>query len=116
MKRLLNGVRVIDFTWIGAGSYTTKLLADLGADVVKIETSKRLDTLRLAKPYKDKVPGINRSGYFADRNSSKRSITVNIKEPEGLALTKRLIADAHVVTRNLTPGVMVKYGLGYDVL
>lgn len=116
MKRLLNGVRVIDFTWIGAGSYTTKLLADLGADVVKIETSTRLDTLRLAKPYKDKVPGINRSGYFADRNSSKRSITVNIKEPEGLALAKRLIADAHVVTNNFTPGVMDKLGLGYDVV
>jgi len=116
MKRLLKGVRVIDFTWIGAGSYTTKLLADLGADVIKIETSKRLDTLRLAKPYKDKVPGINRSGYFADRNSSKRSITVNIKEPEGLALVKRLIEAADVVTNNFTPGVMDKLGLGYEAV
>lgn len=116
MKRLLTGVRVIDFTWIGAGSYTTKILADLGADVIKIETSKRLDTLRVAKPYKDNIPGINRSGYFADRNSSKRSITVNVKNEEGLELVKRLIADAHVVTNNFTPGVMDKLGLGYDVL
>lgn len=115
-EALLAGVRVVDFTWIGAGSYTTKLLADLGADVIKIETSKRLDSLRLAKPYKDKIPGVNRSGYFADRNSSKRSITVNIKEAEGLALVKRLIEDAHVVVNNFTPGVMDKLGLGYDVV
>lgn len=116
MKRLLTGIRVIDFTWIGAGSYTTKMLADLGADVIKIETSKRLDTLRVAKPYKDKIPGINRSGYFADRNSSKRSITVNVKNEEGLAIVKRLIADAHVVTNNFTPGVMEKLGLGYEAI
>ncbi|NYT36402.1 CoA transferase [Allopusillimonas soli] len=116
MKRLLEGVLVADFTWIGAGSYTTKLLADLGADVVKIETSKRLDTLRLAKPYKDGIPGINRSGYFADRNSSKRSITINIKEEQGLILAKRLIGNAHIVTNNFTPGIMDKLGLGYDVV
>lgn len=116
MKRLLTGIRVIDFTWIGAGSYTTKMLADLGADVIKIETSKRLDTLRVAKPYKDKIPGINRSGYFADRNSSKRSITVNVKSEEGLALVKRLITDAHVVTNNFTPGIMEKLGLGYEAI
>lgn len=116
MKRLLTGVRVIDFTWIGAGSYTTKLLADLGADVIKIETSKRLDSLRVAPPYKNKIPGVNRSGYFADRNSSKRSITINIKTDQGLALVKRLIKQAHVVTNNFTPGVMDKLGLGYDVI
>lgn len=116
MKRLLTGVQVIDFTWIGAGSYTTKLLADLGADVIKIETSKRLDSLRVAPPYKNKIPGVNRSGYFADRNSSKRSITVNIKTEQGLALVKRLIGQAHVVTNNFTPGVMDKLGLGYDVV
>lgn len=116
MKRLLKGVKVVDFTWIGAGSYTTKLLADLGADVVKIETSQRLDSLRLARPYKDKIAGVNRSGYFADRNSSKRSITVNMKDPQGLALVKRLIPQANLVTNNFTPGVMEKLGLGYDVL
>jgi crotonobetainyl-CoA:carnitine CoA-transferase CaiB-like acyl-CoA transferase len=116
MKRLLQGVKVVDFTWIGAGSYTTKLLADLGADVIKIETSERLDSLRLARPFKDKIQGVNRSGYFADRNSSKRSITVNVKREEGLALVKQLIKAANLVTNNFTPGVMEKLGLGYDVL
>lgn len=116
MKRLLSGVRVIDFTWIGAGSYTTKLLADLGADIIKIETSKRLDSLRLAKPYKDGIPGINRSGYFADRNTSKRSITINIKEKAGMDLARQLIGNAQIVANNFTPGVMEKLGLGYEAL
>jgi crotonobetainyl-CoA:carnitine CoA-transferase CaiB-like acyl-CoA transferase len=116
MKRLLKDVRVIDFSWIGAGSYTTKILADLGADVIKIETAGRLDTLRLTKPFKDGIAGVNRSGYFADRNSSKRSITLNAKHPDGLALAKRLAADADLVANNFTPGVMDKLGLGYKAL
>lgn len=116
MKKLLSNVRVIDFSWIGAGSYTTKILADLGADVIKIESSQRLDTLRVTKPFKDGKPGVNRSGYFADRNSSKRSVTLNLKTVRGLELAKRLIVDAHLVTNNFTPGVMEKLGLGYDTL
>lgn len=116
MRRLLAGVRVIDFTWIGAGSYTTKILADLGADVIKIESAARLDTLRVTKPFKDGKPGVNRSGYFADRNSSKRSVTLNLKTDRGLDMVKRLIADADLVTNNFTPGVMEKLGLGYDTV
>jgi benzylsuccinate CoA-transferase BbsF subunit len=116
MKRLLAGIKVIDFTWIGAGSYTTKLLADLGADVIKIETATRLDSLRVARPFKDRVQGVNRSGYFADRNTSKRSITINIKHEEGLKLAKQLIAHGDLLTNNFTPGVMEKFGLGYDVV
>jgi benzylsuccinate CoA-transferase BbsF subunit len=116
MKRLLKDIKVIDFTWIGAGSFTTKLLADLGADVIKIETSTRLDSLRVARPFKDRISGVNRSGYFADRNTSKRSITVNVKHEEGLKLVRQLIAHADLVTNNFTPGVMEKLGLGYDVL
>lgn len=116
MRSLLAGVRVVDFSWIGAGSYTTKILADLGADVIKIESSQRLDTLRVTKPFKDGKPGVNRSGYFADRNSSKRSITLNVKDPRGLDMVKRLIADAHLVTNNFTPGVMDKLGLSYDAV
>lgn len=116
MRSLLAGVRVIDFSWIGAGSYTTKILADLGAEVIKIESSQRLDTLRVTKPFKDGKPGVNRSGYFADRNSSKRSITLNVKDPRGLEMAKRLIADAHLVTNNFTPGVMDKLGLGYETV
>ncbi len=113
---LLDGVRVVDFTWIGAGSYTTKMLADMGADVIKIESSTYPDSLRLSAPFKDRVPGINRSGYFADRNTSKRSMVLNLKTPEGIDLVKRLIAACDVVANNFTPGTMERLGLGYDTL
>ncbi|MCZ2498811.1 CoA transferase [Xylophilus sp. Kf1] len=110
----LSNVRVVDFTWIGAGSYATKILADFGADVIKVESRGRLDSLRDAKPFKDGIAGVNRSGYFADRNSSKRSITVDLKQEAGRALVRRLIADCDVVTNNFTPGVMERFGLGYE--
>jgi benzylsuccinate CoA-transferase BbsF subunit len=115
MNRLpLSGVRVVDFTWIGAGSYTTKLLADFGADVIKIESVARLDSLRNSRPYKDGIAGVNRSGYFADRNTSKRSITVNMKSPRGQELVRKLIRTSQVVANNFTPGTMEKFGLGYE--
>ena len=117
MKPLpLQGIRVADFTWIGAGSFTTKLLADHGADVIKIESSGRMDSLRSSRPYKDGVPGINRSGYFADRNSSKRSITLNLKTEAGKELARRLIATSDIVANNFTPGTMEKFGLGYEAV
>lgn len=112
----LSGVRVADFTWIGAGSFTTKLLADLGADVIKIESGVKLDNLRVSPPFKDKVRGHNRSGYFADRNSSKRSITINLKTPGGLELARKIVRESDVVANNFSPGTMEKLGLGYDLL
>jgi len=112
----LQGVRVADFTWIGAGSYATKILADFGADVVKIESGKRVDSLRLAAPYKDGVKGVNRSGYFADRNTSKRSITIDMKHAEALGLVKRLIAKSDIIANNFTPGVMDRFGLDYEAV
>ncbi len=112
----LKGIRVADFTWIGAGSFTTKLLADFGADVIKIESRERLDSLRLSRPFKDGVSGVNRSGYFADRNTSKRSITLNLKHDKGQELARQLIATSDVVANNFTPGTMEKFGLGYDAV
>ena len=112
--RPLAGLRVTDFTWIGAGSYATKILADYGADVVKIESAGRLDALRMSSPYKDKVKGVNRSGYFADRNTSKRSLTLNMKHPAALELGRKLVAQSDVVANNYTPGVMKRFGLGYE--
>lgn len=110
----LAGIRVADFTWIGAGSFTTKLLADFGADVIKIESSERLDTLRISRPFRDGREGLNRSGYFADRNTSKRSITLNLKHASGQALARTLITKSDVVANNFTPGTMEKFGLGYE--
>ncbi|MGH3660596.1 MAG: CaiB/BaiF CoA transferase family protein [Micromonosporaceae bacterium] len=110
----LRGIRVADFCWVGAGSYTTKLLADHGADVIKVESSAKVDGIRLSPPFKDGIPGVNRSGYFADRNTSKRSLTINLKQPEGQGLARRLVAVSDVVANNFTPGTMARFGLGYD--
>src|SRR5690606_236607 len=109
-------IRIADFTWLGAGSFTTKIFADYGADVNKIESSQRLDALRKSPPYKDRVEGVNRSGYFADRNSSKRSITLNLKSVAGRALAQRIIMESDVVANNFSPGVMDKFGLGYEAV
>ena len=112
----LAGIRVADFCWVGAGSYTTKLLADLGADVIKIESAERLDSLRLARPFAGGQSGMNRSGYFADRNTSKRSITINLKHENGPGIARRLILASDVTTNNFTPGTLDKLGLGYQAI
>ncbi len=74
------------------------------------------NSLRLAAPYKDNVRGINRSGYFADRNSSKRSVTVNLKTEEGLDLIRTLVRQSDIVANNFAPGAMERLGLGYEAV
>lgn len=111
-RKPLEGVRITDFTWIGAGAYTTKLLADAGADVLKIESRTYPDSLRNSPPFKDGVRGLERSGYFADRNTSKRSVALDLKHPRGRELALSLIAHSDIVANNFSPGVMERLGLG----
>jgi benzylsuccinate CoA-transferase BbsF subunit len=112
----LRGIRVVDFTWLGAGPYTTRTLADHGAEVIRIESTKRMDRLRILPPFRDKVRGdsVNRSGYFADRNSNKLGITMNLKNSAAVELVLRLIAQSDVVSSNFTPGTLEGLGLGYE--
>jgi len=112
----LSGVRVVDFTWLGAGPYTSRVLADHGAEVIKIESTKRLDRLRILPPFAEGIKGdsVNRSGYFADRNSDKLSTTFNLKHPVAVELVLRLIGQSDVVTSNFTPGTLTSLGLGYE--
>lgn len=113
-NRPLEGVRIIDFCWVGAGSYATKLLADQGADVIKIESATRIDGIRLSGPFAGGRQGVNTSGYFSDRNTSKRSCTINMKTDEGQRIARELVSGADVVANNFTPGVMERFGLGWD--
>jgi len=113
-KQALGGVKVADFSWVIAGPLATKHLADCGAEVVKVETSSRPDILRLYTPYKDGIPGLNRSGFFAAFNSDKFSIDLNLGDPRGVDIAKRLVVWADVVVENFTPGVMERLGLAYD--
>lgn len=95
---------------------TTKYLAEYGATVVRIESSKRPESLRTAAPYKDDIPGINRSGYFANFNTNKYGITIDMRHPRAKDLVLKMVPWADVITENFTPGTMESWGLGYPVL
>lgn len=110
----LSGVRVADFSWVGAGPITTKFLSDLGADVIRIESGTRVDPVRVMPPFKDGIAGPDRSGYYADRNTNKRSITINLKKARGCELARAIIARSDVVANNFSPGTMERFGLGYE--
>lgn len=106
----LQGVRVVEFCTTAAGPFSSMLLSDMGADVIKVEPPSG-DGLR-------QWPPLNQ-GYsenFASLNRNKRSVVLDLKQPEDLALAKRLIQDANVVIENNRPGVMDRLGLGYQAL
>jgi benzylsuccinate CoA-transferase BbsF subunit len=112
--QFLKGIRFADLTWAGAGPFSTKVFADFGAEVIKVESATRVDPVRLGGPFRDGVPGLNRSGYFASRNTGKHSVALNLKSEEGREVVRDLIRTADVVSNNFGPGAMDRLGLGYD--
>lgn len=105
----LDGLRVLDFSRVLAGPYATQILAELGADVTKIERPCTGDESRQFEP---RLPH-GESAYFFALNRAKRSMTLNLKSPEGQAIARRMIADADVVVENFLPREMAGYGLDY---
>ncbi|MEK7878317.1 MAG: CoA transferase, partial [candidate division NC10 bacterium] len=117
MSRALEGVKVVEFAAYAAGPGITKYLADHGATVVHVEARARPDGFRVNyPPFKDNVPGLNRSGCFSIFNNGKLAVTLNLKTEEGLLLGKRLVAWSDVVIENFTPGTMKRLGLDYETL
>jgi benzylsuccinate CoA-transferase BbsF subunit len=112
----LKGVRFTDFTWAGAGTFGTKVFSDFGAEVLKIESMTRPDNVRMGVPFKDGIVGVNRSGYFASRNTGKKSVALNLKTAEAHEIALALIAKSDVVSNNFGPGVMERLDLGYETL
>ncbi|HLG66493.1 MAG TPA: CoA transferase [Acidimicrobiales bacterium] len=112
----LAGVRVLDLGWTWAGPYCAMVLADLGADVIKVESSRRLDMLRLSGAFADGVRHHERSGWYGATNRGKRSVTVDLKHPEGRRLVLELAAISDVVIENFSPRVLPRLGLGWDDL
>lgn len=106
----LTGLKVLDFTMVMSGPVTTRLLADLGADVLKIESLDG-DQVRARPPQRD-----GRSAYFAHLNAGKRSLACNLKSAEVRDLMVRLVADYDVLVENFRPGVMQRFGLDYKTL
>jgi benzylsuccinate CoA-transferase BbsF subunit len=103
-KSVLQGIRILDFTWVLAGPYATRLLADFGAEVIKVQP---------LMPGEEDEFG---RGYYNTWNRNKLGITLNLNKPEGVALAKRLVTLSDAVVENFTPRVMANWGLDYQNL
>ena len=119
-RRPLQGVRVIDLTKIVAGPNATRMLATMGAEVIRVEwhDQRALDMLRMVRPH---APGgghesVNRSGLFNNINAGKYGVTLNMNLPQGRDLFKRLIAQSSVLCENYSPEQMERWELGYPAL
>src|SRR6516165_8676475 len=108
----LSGIRVVDFGWVLAGPYGTMLLSYLGAEVIKVESRRRIDEQRVAHSA-GMSENYEASSNFLEINLNKRSISINISKPEGAELAKKLVAISDVVIENMRPGVINRLGLGY---
>ncbi len=111
MSGPLEGIRVLDLTWVLAGPFASMILCDLGAEVIKVERPPLGDVARYVGPFVD-----GESAYFFSINRGKKSISLDLKTERGKELFLRLAETADVVMENFTPDTMDKLGLGYDVL
>ena len=112
----LAGYRVLDFGWVLAGAIPGMVLADMGAEVIKVETRQRLDYMRMGRPIVGDQPDPEQNPMFHNVNRGKLSVTLNIGEPDAVDLAKRLVEKCDVVIENFSPGVMDRLGLGYETL
>tara|TARA_A100001037_G_scaffold298915_1_gene323522 strand:+ start:1950 stop:3173 length:1224 start_codon:yes stop_codon:yes gene_type:complete len=112
----LSGIRIADFGWMIAGPLATRVFGNFGADVIRIESTARIDEIRVvgARPFKEESPNV--AGVFNDINTSKRSITLNLGTDEGLELAKQIIQISDVVSNNFRGDRMGKWGLDYENL
>ena len=110
MNSALDGLRVLDFTTTIAGPHCARMLADLGAEVIKIEAPEG-DMMRTRPPLRNGA-----STSFGQLNAGKKSIALDLKSPGAVAAVRRLVATADVVVENFRPGVMRRFGLDYEVL
>jgi benzylsuccinate CoA-transferase BbsF subunit len=113
---VFSGIKIVGFSWAMVGVLTMKYFADYGATVIRIETGKRPDVSRTSPPFKDGRPGMNRAGYFNYFSANMLSMTLNMSNPLAFGVAKKLIGQSDIVMENFTPGIMEKWGLGYEAL
>ena len=116
VRGALSGVMVLDLTHHIAGPYCTRLLAGMGADVVKVEKPGVGDVARGIGPFPNDEPHLERSGLFLYLNANKKSITLNLKTATGVKIFKELVKDADVIVENFEPRVMLDLGLDHEIL
>ena len=115
----LEGVRVVDLSWVWAGPFAAMHLAHLGAEVIRCESSTRPDLYRrggMSNPPDDMEPSLNRAGMFNQWNQGKKSVAVDLSDPRGIEIVKGFVAESDVVVQNFGTGVMARLGLGYEEL
>ena len=112
----LSDIRIVDLTHGIAGPYCTKLLADFGADVIKVERPDGGDYARALGPFPGDAPHPEKSGIFLFLNTNKRGVTLDLTTTEGVDALKTLVKDADVLVESFRPGVMASLGLDYDAL
>jgi crotonobetainyl-CoA:carnitine CoA-transferase CaiB-like acyl-CoA transferase len=110
----LSGLKILDFTTLLPGPYATQILADMGADVLRIEAPKRIDLTRFMPPMLEDAP--DRSAAHASINRNKRAIAIDLKQPQAKEIIARLLADYDIVIEQFRPGVMARLGLDYESL
>jgi benzylsuccinate CoA-transferase BbsF subunit len=113
MAAPLAGVHVLDLSWVMVGPASARSLADMGADVIKVESFKRIDPVRTLGPFKDGKTGPERSVSYHNLNAGKRCIAIDIRRSEGREIILRLASWADVVLESFTPGVLETLQLGY---
>jgi crotonobetainyl-CoA:carnitine CoA-transferase CaiB-like acyl-CoA transferase len=116
VEKALSGVRVLDLTHRIAGPYCTKLLADYGADVIKVEKPGSGDGARAMPPFFRDEPGLETSGLFLYLNTNKRGLTLNLKSSAGRAILRELAGVADILVESFSPSVMPSLGLDYESL
>ena len=116
MEMALKDIHILDFSWLIAGPLATKMLANLGATVVRVEHPGNVDLMRQYPPFAGGVQGIDRSGTFAKYNDGKRGMVLNLKHPKAAELVNRLVEWADVVLENFSPGTMERRRMSYDDL
>jgi len=112
----LDGVKVLDLFWVLAGPTATRMLADYGATVVRVESRSHLDTLRLSPPWQFTQPDLEGAAGFQSANANKLGITLDLASDEGREVIFDLVRWADVVTESFAPGVMDSLGIGWEVL
>lgn len=114
--RPLEGLKVLDLTWFGAGPIATRILANLGADVIRIETEKRPDGLRVVGPKPVGSTSLNTSGYYNNFNSEKRSVAIDLTDPRGHELGMRLVRWADLFMTNMTNRAVRQTGMTWETV